>query len=98
MLDVLFRRADVFPCSLDDLYGGLGIRKLKCLIKIICKSLSCIFFLSFVIKTLDPYPDSLEMQDSDPDSMNTDPKCRFFVTFTGPIWLKRTITSSSVTE
>ncbi len=77
-------RAEGFSCSLDFLYGGLGISKLKFLIKKRKKkNLSCIFYLQFsVIKTLDPYldpdPESLEMlvtnQYPDPDSMNLDPQ------------------------
>ncbi len=70
-------RAEGFSCVLNVLYGGLGIasfdqKKKK-------KIFRCIFFLTFfVIKTLDPDPDSLEMLD--PDSVNTDPqhKSSFF--------------------
>ncbi len=65
-------RAEGFSCSLDVVYGGLGISKLPFLIKKE-KKISDVFFLQFlVIKTLDP--DSLEMLDPDPypnpDSMN----------------------------
>ncbi len=39
------------------------------------KEMSAVFFLQLlIIKTLDPYPDSLEMLDPDPDSMNPDPQ------------------------
>ncbi len=64
-------RAEGFSCSLDVLYGGLGISKLQFLIKKRYKTnfQLYIFLLQFlVIKTLDPYPDpdSLEMLDLDP--------------------------------
>ncbi len=42
------------------------------------KICSAVFFFRFLLKTLDPYPDSLEMLDPDPypDSMNPNPqKC-----------------------
>jgi hypothetical protein len=59
--------AEGFSSSLDVLYGGLGISKLKFLI-------NCIIL---VIKTLDPESDSLEMLDPDPDSENQAPQhCR----------------------
>jgi hypothetical protein len=57
-------RAEGFSCSLDGLFGGLGISKLQVL---------AVFFLFkfLVIKTmLDPDPDSLEMLDLDPDPHN----------------------------
>ncbi len=50
--------AEGFSCSLDVLYGGLGISKLQLLIKIISICFSAINFFQFlVIKTLDPDPD-----------------------------------------
>jgi hypothetical protein len=56
-------RAEGFPCSVDVLYGGLGISKLQFLIK---KELLKKFQLQcLVMKT--PDPDSLEMLDPDPD-------------------------------
>jgi hypothetical protein len=83
-------RAEGFSCSLNVLYGSLGISKLQFLIKKrYIKNFKLYFFLQFlVIKTLDPdpylnpnpcsYPDSLEMLDSDPypdpDSINADPQ------------------------
>jgi hypothetical protein len=49
-------RAEGFSCSLNALYGGLGI------------FFSCIFFLKFlVMKPMDTDPDSLEMLVPDPD-------------------------------
>jgi hypothetical protein len=55
------------------MHGGLGISKLRVLIK---KDMKKIFLQFFVIKTLDPYPypDSLEMLDPylDPESINSD--------------------------
>jgi hypothetical protein len=64
-------RAGGFSCSLDVLYGGLGISKLQFLIKKEEKKFQLYFFLQIlVIKTLDPYPDpdsnSLEILDPDP--------------------------------
>jgi hypothetical protein len=58
-------RAEGLSCSLDVLYGGLGISKLQFLIQ---QFVSTVFFLSkfLVIKTLDP--DSLEMLAPDPVS------------------------------
>jgi hypothetical protein len=49
-------RAEVFFCSLDDLYGGLGISELQFLLKKILNvfQLDSKYFL--VIKTLDPDP------------------------------------------
>jgi hypothetical protein len=48
-------RAAGFLCSLDVLYGGLGIDKLQFLIKKLFNFFSAINFLQFlVIKTLDP--------------------------------------------
>jgi hypothetical protein len=49
-------RAEGFSCSLGVLYGGLGISKLQFLIK---------NNQFFVIKTLDPDPESLQMLDPD---------------------------------
>ncbi len=34
----------------------------------------CIFKKNFVIKTPDPYPDSIEMLEPDPNSLNLDPQ------------------------
>ncbi len=68
VLDVLFCgavRAEGFSCSLDVLYGGLGISKLPFLIKE--ELFKKIQLLCLVIKTLDPDPDSLERLDPDPD-------------------------------
>ncbi len=65
-------RAEGFSCSLDVLYGGLGISKKRHI-----KSFQQYFFYFYflVIKTLDPdpfpNPDSLEMLDPDPDSSTT---------------------------
>jgi hypothetical protein len=59
---------------------SLDTSKLQFLMRYIKKFL-CFFLLQFsVIKTLDPYPDpdSLEMLDPDPDSMNPDPHLCFF--------------------
>ncbi len=70
--------AEGFSCSLDVLYGGLGIYKLQFWIEKEEKKISIVryFFLPFlVMKTLDPDPDSLEMLDPDPypDPMYPDP-------------------------
>jgi hypothetical protein len=78
-------RAESFSCSLDVLYGGLGIRKLQFLIRK-KNNLSAVFlFLFLAIKTLDSEPDSLEMLDPDPyrdpDSMNPDPTCLHYNKF-----------------
>jgi hypothetical protein len=64
-------RAEGFSCSLDVLYGGLGINQKK------IRTIFQLYFLRFlVIKTLDQ--DTLEMLDLDPDpdldSMNPDPQ------------------------
>ncbi len=68
-------RAEGFSCSLDVLYGGLGIIKLQFLIK---KELLKKFELQcLVMKTLDPDQESLEMLDPDPDSMNLEPQHGF---------------------
>jgi hypothetical protein len=64
-------RTENFFCSLNVLYGGLGIIKLQFLIKKdMIKNSKCIFKF-FVIKTLNPDPDSLEMLDLDPDSIKS---------------------------
>ncbi len=72
-----------FSCSLNVLYGGLGISKLQFLIKKRYTKLSAVFFSSIFghqkpVSGLDPdlYPDrdSLEMLDPDPNSMNPDPQ------------------------
>jgi hypothetical protein len=59
---------------LNVLYGGLGISKVIAIFdRKKDKFSSQLYFVHFlVIKTLDP--DSLEMLDSDPDSMNPDPQ------------------------
>jgi hypothetical protein len=52
-------RTEGFSCSLDALYGGLGISTLKYLIKKISINFSCKFWSFLVIKTpdLDLNPD-----------------------------------------
>jgi hypothetical protein len=70
-------RAEGFFCSLDVLYGGLGIGNLQFLINFFS---AVNFFQFFVIKTL--APDWIwirigirpQMLDPDPDQMNKDPK------------------------
>ncbi len=61
--------AEGVSCSLDVLYGGQFLIKTRKE-----KNLSCFFVQFLFIKTLDPYtelnPESLEMLDRDPDSMN----------------------------
>jgi hypothetical protein len=76
-------RAEGFSFSLDVLYGGLGISRLQFLKNLNKISGRCFFF----IKTLDPdpYPDSLERLDPDPDSMHPDPKHCFHGLNLGPI-------------
>ncbi len=68
-------RAEGFYCILDVLYGAVWISKLQFLIK---KDIfSCCYFFQFlVIKTLDEDldPDSLDLLDPDPESMNPDPQ------------------------
>ncbi len=63
-------RAEGSSCSVDVLYGGLGISKLQFLIKNKKKKNFHMYFLQFlvIIKTLDPDldPDSLGMLDPDP--------------------------------
>jgi hypothetical protein len=61
--------AEGFSCSLYVLYGGLRISFDQ---KEILKNFQLYFYQLLVIKTLDP--DSLEMMDPDPDSMNPDPQ------------------------
>ncbi len=70
-----------FSCSLDVLHGRLGISKLQFLMKKISNLFfNLIFFKFTVIKTLDPDWIRIrvgiqpKMLDSDPDSMNPDPK------------------------
>jgi hypothetical protein len=58
-------RAEGFSCSLDVLHGGLGISKLKFMIKKILHFSDVNFFYFLVIKTLDPEQD-LEL-DPEPD-------------------------------
>jgi hypothetical protein len=52
----LLRNEDYF-CSLEVLYGCLGISKLQSLIKNIIVFFSCKFFQFLDIKNLDPDPD-----------------------------------------
>jgi len=60
-------RSEGFFCSLDVLYGGLGIAIFE------RKKIQLNFFPYFlVIKALDP--NLLEMLDPDPDSMNPNPQ------------------------
>jgi hypothetical protein len=60
-------RAEGLSCSLDVLYGGLGIAIFE------RKKIQLNFFPYFlVIKALDP--NLLEMLDPDPDSMNPNPQ------------------------
>jgi hypothetical protein len=59
-------RAEGFSCSLDVLYGGLGISTVNCNFDLKKKeNISAVFFQFLVIETLDQYPDpdSLEMLD-----------------------------------
>jgi hypothetical protein len=50
-------RAEGFSCSLDVLYGGLGISKLQFLFNKISNLFSsCVIFKFLVIKTLEPVP------------------------------------------
>jgi hypothetical protein len=57
-------RADGFSCSLDGLFGGLGISKLQFLIKETKKRFfSCIFFFNFGHQN----PDADADPDPDPD-------------------------------
>ncbi len=60
-------RADGFSCSLDVLYGGVGISTLQVLVKKRKK----IFLAS---KTLDPYPEPDSHKMLDPDPINPDPQ------------------------
>jgi hypothetical protein len=66
---MLSLRAKRFSCSLDVLYGGLGISKLQFLIKEEIKKFQAVIFQVLVIKTLDPKPDPYP--DPDPDSLKT---------------------------
>ncbi len=50
-------RAEGFSCSLDVLYGGLGISKLQFFIKRYPIFSNCKFVQYLIIKTLDPVPD-----------------------------------------
>ncbi len=85
-------RAEGFFCSLEVLYGGLGIGKLQFLIeKNKIKNFSSKLFLQFlVIKALDPdwirfrIGIQPKMPDLDPYQMNTDPKHRFVCTDSDP--------------
>ncbi len=79
-------RAEGFFCSLEILYGGLGIGKLFFHPKKFFFCFSSTFFSTFGHKNpgsrMDPYPDpdwirigiQPEMLDPDPYQMNTDPK------------------------
>jgi hypothetical protein len=58
-------RAEGFSCSLDFLYGDLGISKLQFLLKKAKKRFSAVIFSSIFVHQkpgsgLDPDPDSLE--------------------------------------
>ena len=67
-------RAEGFSCSLDVLYGGLGISKMQFLIKkLFKKKFRYNFFQFLVIKTLDldPDPDWYRIQ---PKILDPDPK------------------------
>ncbi len=65
-------RAEGFFCSLDVLFGGLGINKLIKKSLNFCFSCSCFQFLIIKTLDLDPdwYPIQLNMLDPDPESMN----------------------------
>jgi hypothetical protein len=69
---LFFFRAEGF-CIVDVLYGSL----LQILVKKkICKQILLYFFLNFLVnKTKEP--DSFEMLDPDPDSLNPDPQHYF---------------------
>ncbi len=74
-------RAAGFFCSLDVLYGGLGIGKLYFLIKKNVIFFSVVIFFQFlVIKALNPDWIRIrigiqpKMLDPDPDEMNADPQ------------------------
>ncbi len=60
--------AEGVSCSLDVLYGVLGISKLQFLIKRRKETKYQFYFFShfLLIKPLNPYPVSLEMLDPDP--------------------------------
>jgi hypothetical protein len=62
---------------LDVIFGGLWIRKIAIFHKKIQKMFSCIFFF-FNFGSSKPWilagPDSLDMLDPDPDSLNPDPQ------------------------
>ncbi len=65
-------RAEVFPCSLDVIYGGLGISKLQFFVsknwKKISNFFSAVNFFQFLfIKTLERYRIQPKMLDPDPD-------------------------------
>jgi hypothetical protein len=62
--DGCFLRAEDFSCSLDVLYRGLGLSKLKFLFKklLLYYFFSCKCFSIFlVIKTLDPHPERIRI-------------------------------------
>jgi hypothetical protein len=63
--------AEGFSCSLDVLYGDLGISLLPFLIKKDIKKFLCYIFF-FLVKP--PDPDLLDMLDPDPDSISPDPQ------------------------
>ncbi len=67
-------RAKGFSCSLDVLYGGLGISKLQFFDQKKINFFSYVFFKkkNFGHQTLDPDLVSLELLD--PDSLNPDPQ------------------------
>ncbi len=91
-----FLRAKGYSCSLEVLYGGLGISKLQFLIKKYQNFFSCKFFPYFGHKTLDPDLDRYsamkcwiriqisiqhEMLDPDLESINPDPKQLHFLQY-----------------
>ncbi len=75
-------RAEGFSCSLDILYAGLVIRKLRLSIKKYIKKFVAVAFSTSVINTLDAdwiqirirFGIQPKMLDPDPESMNPDPK------------------------
>jgi hypothetical protein len=62
-------RAEGFSCSLDVLYGGLGISKLKFVIKKILIFSALHFFQLVILIVI-----QTKMLDSYPESINPDPK------------------------
>jgi hypothetical protein len=68
-------RAEGFSCSLDILYGGLGISKLQ--------FLSAVIFLNFwssePLIRIGTVPIQPKLLDPDPESVNLDPKHWFMI-------------------